>query len=182
MAKIVFIEPKSPNLHIFSLFKLPRLGIFILGSLMKKRGWDVDIFVEDIENIQWNSIKSADMIGISTITSTAPRAYMIADKAREYNLPVMMGGPHVSFLTDEALEHADFVIRGEGEEALMKFIDAWENHGDYSGIPNLSYKMNGSHFHNPGMVLCQNLDSIPFPDFSLFRGNTNIISKKRAVP
>ena len=182
MAKIVFIEPKSPNLHIFSLFKLPRLGIFILGSLMKKRGWDVDIFVEDIENIQWNSIKSADMIGISTITSTAPRAYMIADKAREYNLPVMMGGPHVSFLTDEALEHAEFVIRGEGEEALMKFIDAWENHGDYSGIPNLSYKMNGSHFHNPGMVLCQNLDSIPFPDFSLFRGNTNIISKKRAVP
>lgn len=38
MRKIIFIEPKSPNLHIFSQFPLPRLGVFILGAIVKCQG------------------------------------------------------------------------------------------------------------------------------------------------
>ncbi len=45
--KIVFIEPHAPNLHIFSQFPLPRLGTLILGTMMKGRGWDTEVFVED---------------------------------------------------------------------------------------------------------------------------------------
>jgi hypothetical protein len=92
MAKIIFIEPKSPNLHIFSIFKLPRLGIFILGNLMRQRGWDVEVYIEDMEPLEWKRIESADMIAISTISSTAPRAYVIADRARAKRIPVIMGG------------------------------------------------------------------------------------------
>jgi len=40
MPEIVFIEPQAPNLHIFSQFPLPRLGVLILGTKMKQRGWD----------------------------------------------------------------------------------------------------------------------------------------------
>ena len=36
--KIIFIEPKSPNLHIFSRFKLPRLGSVLLATIAKKIG------------------------------------------------------------------------------------------------------------------------------------------------
>ncbi|MCP5104960.1 MAG: cobalamin B12-binding domain-containing protein [bacterium] len=97
MNKIVFIEPKPPNLHIFSKFKSPRLGIFILGKMMKERGWDVDVFVEDMGGLDWNIIGSADIVGISSITSTAPRAYKIADKVREMGITVMMGGAHPTF-------------------------------------------------------------------------------------
>ena len=49
MCKIVFIEPKASNLHIFSQFLLPRLGSFILGTMMKQRGWDVEIILEERE-------------------------------------------------------------------------------------------------------------------------------------
>jgi len=144
MSKIVFIEPKAPNLHIYSQFKLPRLGIYILSALMKKRGWDVDVIYEETDRIDFSFLKSADLVGISTITSTAPRAYMIADRVRENGVPVVMGGPHVTFLSEEALEHADFVIRGEGEKPLMDFIDAWEEEKDYSDVPSLSYRKDGS--------------------------------------
>jgi hypothetical protein len=117
MPKIVFIEPQAPNLHIFSQFPLPRLGTLILGTMMKKRGWDVEVYVEDFRKIDFDAVASADLVGISTITSTAPRAYAIADRARAAGIPVLMGGPHVTYLTEEALEHADFVVRGEGEAA-----------------------------------------------------------------
>ena len=82
MPKIVFIEPQAPNLHIFSQFPLPRLGTLILGTMMKKRGWDVEVYVEDFRKIDFDVVASADLVGISTITSTAPRAYAIADRAR----------------------------------------------------------------------------------------------------
>ena len=182
MSKIIFIEPKPPNLHIFSKFKSPRLGIFILGSLMKTRGWEVEVFVEDMGKIDWEQIGSADIVGISSITSTAPRAYKIADRIRDMGITVIMGGPHPTFLTDEALRHADFVIRGEGEHPLTAFIDAREKGNDFSQVPNLSYRKNKKIIHNPIGNFETNLDKIPFPDFSLFKAKQKITGKGSVLP
>ena len=170
MRKIVFIEPQAPNLHIFSQYPLPRLGTLILGTMMKRRGFEVEVFVEDFRKLDFDIVASADLVGISTITSTAPRAYAIADRARAAGVPVIMGGPHVTYLADEALEHADFVVRGEGEEALEAFIDARESGGDLSGVPNLSYRdRDGRIVHNPMGPRSADLDRIPFPDFTLLK-------------
>ncbi len=150
MPRFVFIEPQAPNIHIFSQYPLPRLGVIILGTMMKQRGWEVEVYVEDLRRIDFEVVAGADFVGISTITSTAPRAYAIADKVRAMGIPVLMGGPHVTFLTEEALAHADFVIRGEGERPLMALIDAWEEGRDLSGTPNLSFKTaDGRMVHNP---------------------------------
>jgi len=182
MSKIIFIEPKPPSFHIFSKYMTPRLGTFILGNLMKQRGWDVDVFVEDVAEIDWERISSANMVGISSITSTAPRAYKIADKIREMGIPVIMGGPHPTFLTDETLDHADFVIRGEGENSLMTFIDTWEKKGDFSVVPALSYKKDGSIIHNPTAENAPELDTVPFPDFSLLTGKNKILTRGSVIP
>jgi len=183
MPKIVFIEPKAPNLHIYSQFTLPRLGSYILGALMKKRGWEVEIVFEERDKVDFKHILSADLVGISTITSTAPRSYVIADRIRKLGIPVIMGGPHVTFLTKEALKHSDFVIRGEGEKALMAFIDAWESGRDYSRVPNLSYKLNGRIIHNPSEPNLDDLDSLPFPDFSsYFKPEEKRSGRTRIIP
>lgn len=79
-----------------------------------------------------------------------------------------MGGAHVTFMADEALEHADFVARGEGEHSLMSFIDSWEGNRDFSSVvPGLSYKKNKRTIHNPRVAFVTNLDSLPLCDFSL---------------
>jgi len=183
MAKIVFIEPQAPNLHIFSQFPLPRLGTLILGTMMKRRGWDVEVFVEDFRKIDFDVLAAADLVGISTITSTAPRAYAIADRVRAMGVPVLMGGPHVTYLTDEALEHADFVFRGEGEAALAAFIDARERGLGFSEVPNLSYKdAGGTIVNNPMAPRASDLDLIPFPDFTLLRPDAKGTKHMPSIP
>jgi len=174
MKKIIFLEPKPPGGHIFSRFALPRIGIFILGTMMKNRGWDVEIIIEDLENINRNDLSNADIVGISTITPTAVNAYRIADDVRKKRIPVIMGGPHVTFMPDEALEHSDYVIRGEGELPLMKFIDEWEHNAEYDKVPNLSYRRNGKIMHNPMNVFENNLDQFPFCDFSLIKSKKTL--------
>jgi radical SAM superfamily enzyme YgiQ (UPF0313 family) len=179
MPKIIFVEPRAPNLHIFSLFPLPRLGSLILGTMMKNRGWEVEVFIEELRRVDYAALAGADLVGISTITSTAPRAYAIADKVRAMGVPVIMGGPHVTFLAEEALQHAEFVIRGEGETALMRFVDAWETNAGFGGIPSLSYRKDGEIVHNPRRPPEKDLDAIPYPDLSLLKPDRR---RRKAAP
>ncbi|MGZ4886617.1 MAG: B12-binding domain-containing radical SAM protein, partial [Candidatus Aminicenantales bacterium] len=182
MPRIVFIEPQAPNLHIFSQFPLPRLGTLILGTIMERRGWQVEVFVEDLRRVDYDLVASSDIVGISTITSTAPRAYAIADRVRAMGVPVLMGGPHVTYLAEEALEHADFVIRGEGESALTAFIDAWERGRDFSAVPNLSLKPDGHVIHHPMLPMEKDLDAIPYPDLALLKPDPRRFKFRPPIP
>ncbi len=179
---IVFIEPRAPNLHIFSQFYSPRLGIFILGTLLHQRGWEVEVIVEEWATIDFQHLQTADLVGISTITSTAPRAYAIGDRCRALGVPVIMGGPHVTYLPEEALAHADFVIRGEGELPLLAFLEARSGQRDLETVPGLSFIKNGRIIHNPSPPPLNDLDQLPFPDFSLLRESGRRLSERRVIP
>ena len=170
MKKIVFIEPKAPGFHIYSKWSLPRLGTVLLATILRDRGYEVKVFVEDIHKVDKEDLNSADLVGISTITSTAPRAYALADEIREKGVPVAMGGPHPTFLTNEAMEHADYVVRGEGEEAIVELLEAIDGKRPLNTIAGLSYWDGGKVIHNPMRALCADLDSHPTPDLSLIEG------------
>jgi len=59
--------------------------------------------------------RSADLVGITAMTSQAPAAYALADQYRARGIPVVMGGIHASMCPDEAAEHADAVVLGEAD-------------------------------------------------------------------
>ena len=102
-----------PEPHVFSRWKLPRLGTVILATRLREAGYDVKVFVEDVAPVDFEAFFAADLVGISTITSTAPRAYEFARAAKRAGIPTIMGGSHVTFMADEALQHCDYVFRGE---------------------------------------------------------------------
>lgn len=64
----------------------------------------------------------ADLAAITVETYTARRAYQIADDLRAQGIPVVMGGYHPTFLPDEALQHADAVVLGDGEGAWERVL------------------------------------------------------------
>jgi len=182
MKKITFIEAKAPNLHIFSGMSLPRLGPILLGTIAKEMGWEVQVIIEEQHPLDWDEIKDSDVVGISTITPTAPRAYVIADYVRSLNIPVIMGGPHVTFLPEEALEHSDYVIRGEGEIAFPIFLETLLNGKDFSEIPNLSWRKDNQIIHNEKTKECVDLNKLPNPDYSLVKGKALYMGGKHIFP
>ncbi|MCX5719871.1 MAG: radical SAM protein [Nitrospirae bacterium] len=128
----------------------------------------------------------ADLIGISSITSTAPRAFQLAKKFSSMGIPVVMGGPHATFLPEESLIYADYVVRGEGEETIIELIEHLESGIPLHDIKGLSYRKGDAYVHNPDRPLIQDLDSAPIPDFDLvhnWREKTSIpILTSRGCP
>ena len=168
--KIVFVEPKSTHLHIYSRVCIPRLGSVLLGTIMRNKGYDVRVYIEDIAPVDMNEVMSADLVGISALTSTAPQSYRLADKVRAAGIPVAIGGTHVTFLPNEGLEHADFVVRGEGEFAFQELVEALEAGDGLSKIQNLSYRADGKAVHVPERPKIANLDVNPIADYPLIHG------------
>ncbi|MEW6213585.1 MAG: radical SAM protein [Nitrospirota bacterium] len=131
-------------------------------------------------------LKEADIIGISSITSTAPRAFQLAKRFRSIGIPIIIGGPHSTFLPEESLKYADYVVRGEGEETIVELIEHLESGIPLNGIKGLSYREGDTFVHNPARPLIQDLDSAPIPDFDLvhnWRKKTTIpIATSRGCP
>jgi radical SAM superfamily enzyme YgiQ (UPF0313 family) len=169
MKKIIFIEPKAPGLHIFSKVHIPRLGTVILATLAKKHGWQAEVYYEEITPLSLKSLPAADLVGISTITSTATRAFELADEYRRSGTEVVLGGPHVTFLPDEALEHADYAVRGEGEESIIKLLDVLAGKASPEGVPGLSFHSPSGNIHNPVSEKPVCVNKIPTPDLSLVK-------------
>jgi anaerobic magnesium-protoporphyrin IX monomethyl ester cyclase len=181
---IVGIEPKAPGLHIFSHNHMPRLGLPQLLTIAKQAGHKCVVYCEEIAPISWEHVGQADMVLISSITSTVPRAYMLMKKIKEevnHNAPILMGGPHVTFLPEEALDNgANYVFRHEAEESFASFIQWWMRGKDSRkllNIPGLSFKM-GDTIHHTAAPKQVDLDSLPTPDLDLIYG----FEKPYAIP
>ncbi len=169
--RITFIEPAAPGFHVYSFVKQMRLGLPLLGALMTARGHEVRIYAESLSEVDWDDVLSSDLVGISTTTSTAVRAYRYAQRVRDAGVPVVMGGPHVTFMADEALDFCDYVVRNEGEETLIELVDHLQGRGAIEDILGLSYRSeDGAIVHNPARPLLASLTDLPWPDMSLVMG------------
>jgi len=171
LKKLVFVEPKSTHLHVYSRVCIPRLGSVLLGTIMRAKGYDVRVYIEDIHDLDMAEVLSADLVAISAITSTAPQSYRLADKVREAGAIAVMGGTHTSFLPEEGMQHADFIVRGEGEFAFQELVDAIQRGEGFDRIQNLTYRgADGALAHNAERPKIANLDVNPIPDYHLIEG------------
>ncbi len=113
--RVVLIAP-APASYIWrkkrAAFTLPPIALPLLAAVTPP-GVEVHLIDEAVEDVDLNL--EADLVGLSVMTATAPRAYQIADHFRSRGIKVVTGGVHPSTLPDEALRHSDAVVIGEGE-------------------------------------------------------------------
>ncbi|MBN1847309.1 MAG: radical SAM protein [Deltaproteobacteria bacterium] len=122
-----------------------------------------------------------DMVGISSLfTAYANEALACANEIkRQLNIPIVMGGPHVSALPLEVLKdpNVDFVIRGEGERPLVELLRAFESGGTLDRVPNLGFKRDTQSVLNP-LGEPYDFQDLPWPDFSDFPFNRYLFEKR----
>jgi radical SAM superfamily enzyme YgiQ (UPF0313 family) len=108
----------------------PVLGVITVAALFPE-SWEVNVADETVEEIHLD--RNADLVGISTLTLNASRAYDLADHFRGKGIPVLMGGMHPSALPEESLRHADAVVVGEAEGIFDRVLSDLGN-GRMKGI------------------------------------------------
>jgi len=112
-----------------------------------------------------------DLVGISSLFSAYHQQALACAREvkKRLRVPIVMGGAHVSAMPESVLmdPHVDFVIRGEGERALVELVRAFKATGDVASVANLGYKRGGEPVLNP-MAINYPLDELPPADLSDF--------------
>ncbi|QQE11342.1 B12-binding domain-containing radical SAM protein [Planctomycetota bacterium] len=124
--RIVLISPKGPLYrHRIGAFgkglRYMPLTFPVLASLIPR---DIDVELRCIdEGIQDADLDlDTDLIGMTVITGNATRAYELASHYRNRNIPVVMGGPHVTLAPEDVLPHADCIVTGYAEESWPQLL------------------------------------------------------------
>ena len=121
--KITFIKPNLSELQ--SRDAMQPLVFAILAALTPKNV-EIELFDEKIEKIPLDL--KTDLIAMSVETYTAKRAYNLSRIFRLKGIPVIMGGPHITLMPEEAKQHADSIILGEAERIWPKLLEDFLHH------------------------------------------------------
>jgi radical SAM superfamily enzyme YgiQ (UPF0313 family) len=116
----------------YSLF--PPLGLATLAGYVSPED-SVEIQDEHVEKLNLND--EPNLVVIQVYITSAKRAYAIADHYRKKGAYVVLGGLHVTSLPDEAMEHADTIFLGPGEDTWPAFLKDYRN-----GKPERLYRSN----------------------------------------
>jgi anaerobic magnesium-protoporphyrin IX monomethyl ester cyclase len=114
-----------------------------------------------------------DVVGLSAITNTAQQLPAVTQCLRRA-LPhalIVLGGPHVSAVREDALTGtaADAAVPGEGEIALERIIQSYLDGAGLEAIPGIVWRSrDGDVISNPGAVpTIDDLDTLPRPAYDL---------------
>lgn len=152
------------------------LGCGYLSGALKAAGHEVS-FVHILEPPRRDEFLRrifSDSPGLVGFSSTSLMFSKVCQMSRwvkeESDLPVVVGGVHTTLDPIGALEESsiDMICVGEGEQTLVELAGALDVGGDLESIGSLMGRFRGKTFSNPVRPLVEDLDSIPFPDRSIF--------------
>src|ERR671929_1956144 len=127
--KILLYNPDNGVTRNF----MPHLWMFLLQALTPP-GHEVTLIdgnaraMNEDELVRFVRERGIELVGIGAMTRMIARGYRMADALRAAGVRVVMGGPHVTEIPDEALgrdggpRHADAVALGEADETWPQIV------------------------------------------------------------
>jgi len=178
--KLLLIDPPRSGWWLLEDTVMPNLGMAYLASYLKRHlGENVEVSIVDCpaENISWRELERIiererpDVVGVSAVTCTVNLAYKVCEMAKGVDTKILtvVGGPHPTFLPDEALsrDYIDVVVRGEGEETLKELLEKYSRCGKVVSVRGIHYREGNKVVRCPPRELIQPLDKIPPPAWDL---------------
>ncbi|NTV29795.1 MAG: B12-binding domain-containing radical SAM protein, partial [Candidatus Omnitrophica bacterium] len=176
--KILLIKPLVNKMKgsFGQLMLEPPLGLMYLSAFLKEHGYrDIKIIHMDAQRMDLDGLSREmetyrpDIVGISALSDESPGMFQAADRAKQYRKDclVVAGGPHPSGDPLGTMEdrNIDLVVSGEGEQALLGIVQAYQGDRQYHLISNV-YSRKANVVSSPDKVTyIQDIDSLPFPDW-----------------
>lgn len=133
--KILLYSPDNGVTRNF----MPHLWMFLLQALTPPPHEVVLIDanarpMSDDEIVQFVRAQKIELVGIGAMTRMIEKAYRVADAIRLAGVKVVIGGPHVTEVPDEALgrdggpRHADAIALGEADETWPRIVEDAARH------------------------------------------------------
>lgn len=175
----------TPPYHcgvVESAGRWPPLALIAVGGPVRDACHDVEIYDAMSLFVGMDEVKARlalrrpDLVGITTITPTAPASLRVLAAAKEVrgDCVTVMGGVHGTFLWREILEApdspVDYVVIGEGDHTLRDLVACLESGGDPMTVRGLAFRRDGKAVCTPARPRLASLDPVR-PAFDLLDWN-----------
>jgi radical SAM superfamily enzyme YgiQ (UPF0313 family) len=171
------VIPRFPYFNVYSRVKMPPRGaVGVATTVTSVEGFRVEIIDENnfkgpLNHELIQKERPADVVGLyGGLTSTTPRVYEVASLYQGLGIPTVAGGNHMNACVEEALSSGiDVVVMGEGEHTLPDVVRAISSKKELSAVSGVAFRHGGQTMYTQRRLPIQDLDRLPYPDFSLIR-------------
>lgn len=157
MLQLLMIQPENRKINLFRRMQFnnfSQITIPYLAAFVDERYYNITLVDEYNGRIPFH--KPFDLVAITVNTPNAPHCYEICARFHANGAKVVMGGPHVTLLPEEAAQHCDYLMIGEGEKIWLQFLTDFRN-----GDPHKIYRS----------LAPPALENLPVPRWDLVRRN-----------
>jgi len=160
------------------------LGLAYLGAVAEKEGHQVTVIDCQGEKLTYDTFRQrikqvpSDVVGVTSTTLLYNSAKTIMEIAREEqpNAITMIGGSHVSFWDENALNESpaiDIIVRREGELTFLELLQRIEAKKNFEGVLGTTFRgSDGKIIRNEDRPFLHDLDSLPSPAYHLLPLNS----------
>ena len=182
--RILLINAIDSNVEVERRY--PGLGLAYLVSSVRKElpEANIEFRISDSAVIEEIDSYSPNLVGISSVSQNFNIAKKYADFCAEREIPVIMGGIHVSELPECLPGSATVGCRHEGEhtfvELIKVFLDEKFSPESLTDIPGISFWKNGLLQHNEDCPTIDDMDQLPMParDLLNIRSHTYMFTSR----
>ena len=176
-------EEKRKPVVLIALYDVDAFSVRTLHAVLKKDGFHVySIFFKQLSSL--NTMEYPKDYEIKALISLLKNynpllvcfavrqtyfkliARLTQEIKREIDTKIVWGGIHPTSKPKQCIEYADIVCVGEGEEVISELASKLSKGESIHEVKGLWFKDNGEIKSTGLRRLIQDLDSIPFPDFS----------------
>lgn len=187
-----------PPIHSHTNYWLPHLGLGYLAACLSRAGHEVKVIDLVAEGIGLQEFarrveqEGADIVAVTSTTCEIDNAHEICRQTKEINSKIitMVGGAHTTALPVETLENFsafDMAFVAEGEHKVVEVVRRIQDGKQLNGLKGVAYRDNGALVCDASPSYINDLDKLPFPDWSKFNlrryyGFSGVFQKELELP
>ena len=188
--KVLLVAPHAKLTGYSRLFHQTdeiNLGLLSIEAVCKQKGHETRVVLLSEENTESVIHEfQPEVVGISSLTPAYSTALRIGERIKKVDpgIITVYGGHHVSALPEETLADgvADYVVRGEGEEAFPMLLEALQRGEKTPEIEGVCYILDGQAVFTKTKAVVQDLDSLPFMNQDILNNERVFIISSRGCP